>query len=797
MTQRVSETRCRNLSFWHVLPALLLLWIGFSPMALANHGGPVIYVDNKNASTDDNDCNFHFKTIRAALTKCPLQEFGTIIVDPGTYNESDTGGPLTIIVKGLIIKSSGGAPRTKINGCFNVAAQKVEISGFDINGVSCDHGITVAEREANIHDNIIHESKLDGILVSPFSDESVFVNNNIFNTGGNGVDIGSDSHGIQLTQNRLESNKANGILLEGRSDRYNIANNNIDLNNGAGILILGADSGQITKNTIEANVMEGIKLNGSHDNVVVDNTLNANDLFGISLVGSDNNEVRSNTLTSNRAGGVALRGDDGAAQSNTVENNQITGNVQSGASGVLLEGTVAGSIVLKNVIGQNSYGVRLTSSQVSPGQPSNNSISQNEIKISDEDGVRIEASSGLNIFLNNQILNNNRTGVHVLGGNGNDEFAANTIQGNGNDGIRIENSNRNTIRENTISNNGGSNGQSGVDDGGAIVLSNSSSTTINQNTLQDGEANGLLMLQADSTKLFNNTIQRFQQDGVNATNSKNLFLQNNVIQSNRERGVVLSGSQSPDLEGNTISSNSLGGVFFSNSQNPHLQLNSIIDNLRYGMWVEQNPAGSSIEARRNWWGDRKGPSGVFEGRGNAVIMMGVQDGNSSILEQDTILQSVMPWLTDRVNEEAESSVTGFILQDFGPGKVELDATDHADVRVSLFSVAQEERGIAILAKYSSPLPTANSALAPSPLSNAIKAVSILTNGFGTGSAVIDINYSDSEVPQGVDKSALRLYQWTGSNWQPLTSKNMGSVNVIEGEIDVKLLRDGVIIAVAP
>lgn len=780
-------------TIWLIVAAIFALLLGSAaPQTLANHGGPITYVDIKNPATDDQDCDFHFKTLKAALTKCPLQEFSTIIVDPGIYEE----GLLQVDVKGLIIKSSGGAQRTKINGCFKLGGKEAQLQGFDINAAGCDQGILIANREIQIQENIVHEAKIDGVEVMGTSDAVTIANNRFFNNSRYGIYVHEDSsHGIRMTQNEVQSNGSSGIFLEGKTDRFNISDNDVSLNLGAGILVLGSDEGQINNNRLSANQLEGIKLDKSNDNVMVNNTITANGLFGISIVGGNNNEVRTNELMSNRAGGVALRGDGVASQRNTIEANKIQDNTQSGSSSVLLEGNVTGSIVLKNTIKSNSFGVRLTKSPVaSESEPSNNTIDSNEIRGSDEDGIRVEASFGLNLFRSNQIAENNRVGIRIVGGRGNDEIAENVIQNNGDDGIRIESSDRNTLRENEIARNGGGDGSGGVNDGGGIVLIKANYATVIRNTLRDGEANGILLRESNNTKILENTIERYQQDGINGQKVDNLLLQENQIQANRERGVHLKDCTATDLQHNIVTANTLGGVFFSNCNDVNLQMSEITDNLRYGLWVEGS---QNVSARRNWWGDPKGPAGVFEGRGNAVIMIGVQGGNSFPLEIDQILDSILPWLTDRLNEQAESSVSGFLLRDFGPGKVDLDVMDRADVRMSLFSVDKEERGIAILTKYVKPLPSESSYYQPGSLSSALKTVGVLTNGFGSGTATVEVGFTDAEVPSNVNKANLRLFYWSGSRWVILPGKSLQGVNLVEGEIDVKLLRDGIIIALAP
>ena len=775
-----------------VLGAALGVW---APVAWADHGGPITYVDIKNPPEEDQDCNFHFRTLKAALTNCPLPEHGIIIVDPGVYDE----GKLEVNVKGLVIKSSGGAQRTKINGCFVLGAKQAELVGFDINAkdqADCENGITVANREVKVLDNIVHEAKANGIEILENSDGSTIQGNNVFNNSGIGIHARGESHSLQITDNRVQSNGASGIVLEGGSDRFLLSNNQVSLNLGTGILVLGSDGGQLTDNVLRGNQLEGIKLDKSNGNVIVSNTAESNGLFGISLVGSDNNEVRGNTLVANRAGGVALRGNAVPAQRNTVESNEIRDSTQSGASGVMLEGSVSGSIVLKNTIVGNSIGVRLTRSEVTEGEPSNNTIDSNEIRGSDEDGVRIEASFGLNLFRSNQIVENNRIGIHVMGGSGNDTFAENLIESNGDDGIRITDSERNTIQDNEITLNGGGNNDGGEADGGGIVLIRAHRTTVRKNSLHDGEANGILIIESNNVRLLENTVERHQQDGVKGLKPETLLFDGNVIQDNRERGVALYDCKLPDLQRNVIASNTLGGVFLKNCEGPHLQMNEITDNARYGLWTEGS---SDVQARRNWWGDPKGPAGIFEGRGNAVIMIGVEGGNSFPLEQDQILQSVLPWLTDRVAELSEPSVRGFLLHDLGPGKVELDAMDRADVRLSLFSVGKEERGVAIVARYRNPLPTEGSIYAVAPLANAIKSMSVLVSGFGTGTATLEVEYSDDELPEGVDRATLRLFYWdaAGGQWVQLPGKSLNGVGLVEGEIEVEKLREGAVIALAP
>ncbi len=764
-----------------------------APAVQADHGGPIVFVDIKNPPEADEDCDAHFRTLRAALENCALPEHAIVIVDPGVYDE----GRLVVSVKGLVVQSSGGAQRTKINGCFVLEAKQVELRGFDVNAKDqqdCENAVTIANREVIVTDNIIREAAAHGIEVAEASDNVTLTRNQLFNNGGIGIRVLGESQGLQIARNRVQSNGASGIVLEGNADRFTISENEVRLNLGTGVLVLGADGGQITNNTIASNGLEGLKLDKANNNVIVNNEIVSNGLFGVALVGSDNNEVRSNALTGNRAGGVALRGNAVPAQRNTVESNTISESTQSGASGILLEGDVTGSIILKNTIVRNSIGVRLTRSDVTEGEPSNNTLDSNEIRENDADGIRIEASFGLNFFRSNRIAANNGIGVHVRGGMGNDTFAENIIEDNGDDGIRVVDSPRNTLEGNEITGNGGGDNSGGLTDGGAIVLLRADSTVVRRNLLHDGEANGLLILESKNVKVMENTVERHQQDGLKGQQLEGLFVEGNLFRANRERGLAIRGCRRPDFQGNVVTQNGLGGIFLADCEGANLQRNDITENLRFGLWAENVP---DLSARRNWWGDPKGPAGVYEGSGNAVVLIGVRGGNSFPLEQDEVVRILLPWLTDRVGQLHERSVRGFVLADFGPGKVELDAMDRTDVRISLFRVGKEARGIAIVAKYATALPAEDSIYRPAPLANALKTIGVLINGFGTGTALLEVTYADEELPEGVIKEALRLFYWDGSAWVPLPGKSLQGVNLVEGEIDVSRLRAGAIIALAP
>ncbi len=751
-----------------LLTALLaLLVIVPAPTLLADHGGPIIYVDFKNPPDANRPCDFHFQTIKAALTKCPneLVDNVTIIVDPGIYNE----GALSVTVKGLQLKSSDGPERTKILGSIEIQAKGVLIQGFDIDVTGNDHGIGVHNIQVQLVGNKLHGAKHAGITVQQGSDDILISGNEPFNNGTIGIQIADNSRNARIEKNKPRSNGTAGVSIEGNSDHFVITQNTITLNGSEGIIVTQSDNGEISQNELTGNGLEGIKLVDANDNTVVgNNPVSSNELFGISLVAAANNEVRNNQVTGNGAGGVAMREGDTAAQRNTVESNQIVGNIKAGASGVLLEGDVSGSIVLNNTIDSDSFGIRLTQS-TAKHSPSNNTVVSNEITNSDQDGVSVEASASQNIFRSNKINGNNGVGLHVSGGVGNDEVAGNTFEANGKQGILVEKSARNSLHDNTVTASGGQ---------GISVMAGADATNVLKNTVSGGAQEGILLSGVTDVAVIGNTVQNNRQDAISGDKITVLRLEDNLLTANLERGIGLSNcSTRVDIDHNTITTNAQGGIALTDCNVVDAQNNTVTDNVQFGL----SAAGKvdQIAARRNWWGDPRGPAGTLDGSGNAVLGL--------------TIDQVLPWLTDGPDKLIEDSVTGFSLSDFGPNKVELDAMDRAQVRLELFNLAREAHGAAVLGKYQSGQPSDLPALA-----GLVKTVSVLTGGFDSGDGLVEVGYDDSELPANTKKSDLALFYYNPAQkaWVRLIGESQESINLVTGQIAVKLLRQGATIALA-
>lgn len=774
---------------------VLLSLVATSPISLTSQGGPTTTVDVNSPADEDNNCDSHFKTLKAALnppsSQCsPPGEYTTILVMPGSYDE----GKLEVRITGIKIQSSDGEAMTKINGCFEIDAKGVLLQGFDINAANCDSGISVLNNSVQLMGNKVHEAKANGIELGGGSDASRIEGNEIVNNTNFGLHATGGSHGLQILGNKFNSNGSHGIALETNNDFFTVEGNEINLNEGNGIWIFASDFGQITNNDkLTSNRLNGIALENSHGNHVSGNTITGSGLFGISISGGTRNEVRNNALNTNVSGGVALAGGSFKAAGNQVVGNTIQGHNRAPASGVYLEGDAIGNQVRENKLLNNTVGMRFAPAASGSG-PSNNVVEGNEISNAVQQGILVEGSFGLNVFRGNKILQNNQEGIKVIGSRDIDELVENVIEGNGRAGIYIQESRGSYIHKNQISRNGGH----------GIELHKTMDTTIEENTIREGELDGVSLTEAVQTIIHKNTIEQQNLDAIGGTNVTDVVISDNTLQMQRGRGVSLHDCTAPiDMEMNVISSNSLGGVFLSNCKGSDLQMNEITANLRYGLWVEKVDGSQDIQARRNWWGDPKGPAGILSGTANAVIMMGVRGGNSFLLEEDEILKSVMPWLTDRLKEQIEDSVSGFLLRGAGTDNMDLNALGQTDTQLMFSGVDQSDKGIAIVAKYSTSLPSSNSIYSPvEALPCTIKTVGVYTGGFNKGSAVVSVQYTDAEFQAACadgDRAKLSLFYFDPANkkWIPMPGKSLEKVNMVQGEITVELLRQGVIIALAP
>jgi len=158
---------------------------------------------------------------------------------------------------------------------FKVAADYVNISGFNVTGATKNFGIYLSgANHCNISDNTASNNKYYGIYLESSSDNRLL--DNTISNNNNGIELRSSSNNT-LTGNTVNSNRYDGIYLDSSSDNRLLTNT--ASNNEYGIELYNSSDNTLTGNTASNNDY-GIYLDDSSDNLIYNNYWsNANNVY--------------------------------------------------------------------------------------------------------------------------------------------------------------------------------------------------------------------------------------------------------------------------------------------------------------------------------------------------------------------------------------------------------------------------------------------------------------------------------------------------------------------------------------
>ena len=184
----------------------------------------------------------------------------------------------------------------------------------------------------------------------------------------------------------------------------------------------------------------------------------------------------------------------------------------------------------------------------------------------------IKVSSNRNVIRNNTITGN-QYGINFIPSSAHNEVFHNNIYNNTRDGIIGVNMQEGTvISSNQILNNG----DSGLD------VDISSSLRIVGNLIGFNGGRGIVLNRSIMNSLEGNTIQDNGNEGINLRKGGRNTLENNVLRNNLESGVMIGDSFDPDLTGNQITRwtssdflTSVEGNVFSSNHGPGLSLDHV------------------------------------------------------------------------------------------------------------------------------------------------------------------------------------------------------------------------------
>lgn len=733
---------------------LLLLALALSlQRGWASPDGQIFIVDANSLINAEGHHGYHYRTLTALFVPDAYPKPGehdTVLVAPGVYS-----GDFSITAKGLILRSTDGPEKTVIRGQVTINADDVQLIGFSIDPGGRGPGVTIARDGAQLVSNEIRNGTI-GVLIGlqSGSQRALLRSNQIFNNRGDGLSA-RDARELQLQGNQIRGNGGSGALLSHLQGAL-IEKNTITFNRLGGLQLSLSDRVQIRENTISDNMLAAIMLSAATGAVISRNELSSNEI-GVFLLRSSANRLAENQIRRNRAGGIFIRDD---SRENVIEKNQIAENAGWGAPGVWLVGDTSTNEISQNSLLDNGVGLLLTADL--NGRPHGNVLSENHIGRSDAEGVRVEASGGRNLWQENEIFSNNGVGIALLAGS-DETVAANQIHDNGAQGIAVQNSGHNLLQSNRIEANG--------DDGLAIEAS--PANVLQANVIRSNARNGLRLLHADGARLLGNTLEANRNEGLYAEASTGLLVQGNAIRRNGARGLYLQGIASADLQGNEIAENGWGGVLLSQVGRADFEGNRILSNTQFGLEALLSP---TVNARRNWWGDPRGPAGAFSGAGNAVIGLP--------------LDQVVPWLPRPSDELVLASVASELVDWPRGNRIQFDASDRADLDLDVYLAPALEqtaplragRTVLLAAKLSGPPPGAP------PLENAFKFVSVQVQGLKEGTAQLVVLYHDNELPIGVRTADLRLYRLENGQWQEVSSQAQPLFRRVSAELPLSQLQ---------
>jgi PGF-pre-PGF domain-containing protein len=272
--------------------------------------------------------------IQAAVTNATACE--TICVYNGSYTENvNVNERLTLRGEGVDVVNVT-APTPNSDHVFNVTADYVNISGFNVTGATgdCKAGIYLyGASYCNISDNNCTNNE-NGIMLEYSSYNIIFAN--IASSNNNhGIIVLYSNNSNMIFDNTANSNVRSGIALEDSSN--NTIANNTASNNQVGIgMWNSSNDNTLSSNTASNNGDIGIYLYESSNNTLTENNISGNSNAGIWMYSSSNNNTFTYNTEANNRWDIYIEDSSSTFTDNTL-------------NGTTVSFTYSGNVLLKGV----------------------------------------------------------------------------------------------------------------------------------------------------------------------------------------------------------------------------------------------------------------------------------------------------------------------------------------------------------------------------------------------------------------------------------------------------------------
>ena len=396
----------------------------------------------------------------------------------------------------------------------------------------------------------------------------------------------------------LEGTYSENIVINSSKTSLNLfgedKENTIISKSSGDVLTISATGVDISDLTIQGGDPNSnncaVKINASNC-VLVNNLIYSSD-YGICISDCDNTKIYYNIISGNSLDGISISN----SRYNNITYSTIKSNTHNG-------------LFLYNC--------------------SNNKIENNDINNNTQNGIYLNLTCNNNTISNNYIAYNSLNGIY-LNDNCNDNIISyhngdNKVYHNSKSGIRVENSSRNNLGYNTVSNN--------VDYGIMILGSNN---TIHNSTINHNTEHGLFLFGDDNTNILSNTIQNNTKDGIRIQNSTSDELYKNEISGNLQYGLYLNYY--------AISNLIYNNYFHDNSKNAY----DMSEN--NNIWSVSSRTGYNIVngantlVAGNYWDDfDNNTEGAYDADGDGILDSGYEYSiDISSADNRTILDIISP-----------------------------------------------------------------------------------------------------------------------------------------------------------
>lgn len=547
-----------------------------------------------------------------------------------------------------------------------------------------------------------------------------------------------------------------------------IENNNATSNIVYGIKIYFSDYNTLTNNTVTSNGNRGIKIDYSDYTAIANNTASKNS-YGIDIYYSNNNTLTNNTVTSNSANGIVLWYSKG---------NTMTGNVMAANTdyNLYLEGNSIPDFVhtidtTNTVDGKPIYYlIGVSNVEVNASTNAGFVGAVNSVNVTVRDLTLVKNYPGV-LFVNtsySSVLNVNASGngygVYLLSSSYN-TFANNTITSNSWNGFYLYTSDHNTMANNTIAGNGGEgiyltdSANYNTIEGNTFHLNDygiysiaSSGNTIRGNTIKNTTTCGISLFDFIDGDQFNlniedNTIVNsscgIDLETWSSFDLYNITMRNNTIR-DASYGIYLSdqggSSNIYDISvlGNTISDITLGGIYLYNTGNNTLSGNTV-RNSTYGIRIDTTNLRNVMS------------SNTLTGNGYGYYLSGA---SNQVISTETISSSTL-WDFYSTSSSQNNLITNLML-----GYANLSSFINKDVAITaVSSPPPDPPGYVNISKYLN-----------------------ITNTSATSTLVLNVSYTDADLPNSDGESTLMLWRYNGTGWGSVSSYPDTTNNVVVANI---------------